>query len=370
MSFSRRTASTLLGIVALTWATSAGAANIFEGVPSISAILRVDPSVRSVAMGSASGADVWDAAPDIWANPALLGYSEGVRYEHADYLGYFRLRRTTLGYGGIGLSTTGRPIGGLGKMELDASDELGFTFIGRSQAWGAGISLGRVLSELLSAQGRDAPDFTRHLDVALGYNHKRVEDVLDDQSAHGVVHDGGLLVRGGTPLPLGSRLGRIEVAYGFSTIGYDFPLPGFGDSGETARDWRNGFALHFEGGDAGGTFHLPETIATSLTPLLTVGAAMDFVHQTVPAGRAFDDKQGWGAEIGFANVAFGRIGRVGTEGSSAPTRTWGYGFQLPIARFAGARWDRAIVSTTGFDELRRDGWTIWLDPLRIAGAAR
>ena len=40
------------------------------------------PSVRSSGMGFASNAVFWGGDPDYWSNPALLGYHDGIRYEH------------------------------------------------------------------------------------------------------------------------------------------------------------------------------------------------------------------------------------------------------------------------------------------------
>src|SRR5438445_9022278 len=39
-----------------------------------------DPSVISAGMGGASAAVAWSAEPNYWANPALLGYYQGIRW--------------------------------------------------------------------------------------------------------------------------------------------------------------------------------------------------------------------------------------------------------------------------------------------------
>src|SRR5437016_1649618 len=46
-----------------------------------STVLDLDPSIRAAGAGGASNAVFWGGDPDIWANPALLGYARGLRYD-------------------------------------------------------------------------------------------------------------------------------------------------------------------------------------------------------------------------------------------------------------------------------------------------
>src|SRR5215470_12634146 len=115
----------LLVCAVLLSAGSASAAQIYE-FP-YSGVLEFDPSMRSTSMAGASGAVFWGTDPNHWANPALLGYYEGVHYDDAlvDFGSYSTIfeevqvrnigRRVTVAYGGFGVSLAGRPFdsGGL-----------------------------------------------------------------------------------------------------------------------------------------------------------------------------------------------------------------------------------------------------------------
>jgi hypothetical protein len=52
----------------------------------------IDPSMRSQAMGGASGAVFWGRGPNDWANPALLGLAEGITYEDGGGVQYEEAR--------------------------------------------------------------------------------------------------------------------------------------------------------------------------------------------------------------------------------------------------------------------------------------
>jgi hypothetical protein len=377
----------LLVSLALAGPRLAAAADIFPPPITSAPILEIDPSVRSAAMGSAATADVWDVAPNHWANPALLGYAEGLRYEHSnvDYSGFavLRVRRSTLGYGGLGFSSTGRPIEGLGKLEYELHASIGDLNLGdveRVKSWGVGASMGRLLEGLASATGHKAPHLTQHVDVAFGYGEKRIEEEISIDSPdasdrilqHAIARDRGVLVRTGIPVHAGT-LGsaRLEAAYGFSEINYNDPeFDTFGERNPTARDWRNGVALHAELSESGWSSRLPGWFAAGLAPTLSAGWAMDFVHTTRGVYSQPHDIDSWGAELGLANLIFGRIGRSGASNTDFVAHSWGIGVHVALGRYGGARWDRATVTREVLDDLTRDGWTVWVDPVRIYGAMR
>src|SRR5437016_1615587 len=93
---------------------------------------RLDPSVISAGMGGASVGVAWSAEPNYWANPALLGYYQGIRWQWSrtrllpDFLpdAYFASSRFVLGGSGVGMSLIGRPFDGMGNVRLDYGSSL------------------------------------------------------------------------------------------------------------------------------------------------------------------------------------------------------------------------------------------------------
>ena len=83
--------------------------------------LDLDPSVRASGMGAASGAVFWGDDLNRWANPALLAYHHGVRYEWGKTQlvpgllanVFFRREILTVGGGGFAVWTAGQPSGRL-----------------------------------------------------------------------------------------------------------------------------------------------------------------------------------------------------------------------------------------------------------------
>src|SRR6266487_2384294 len=149
-------------------------AQIFEGLPD--PLLQYDPSVRSTAMAGASGAVFWGANPNDWANPALLGTTQGIRYEDAleQYPGLiafgipdgprFIARREVLGYRGIGVALAGQPFERMGGARWGFPGEDGETV----RSWSAGVSATKVVEAAASLLHRRAPTIARHLDLAFG----------------------------------------------------------------------------------------------------------------------------------------------------------------------------------------------------------
>src|SRR5690349_1187658 len=88
-------------IACIAFCSPVSAEQIFDNLAIAAPVLEIDPSIRSAAMGGASTAVSWGIDPNYWANPSLLGYARGIRYEQGstDY-GFveFRSRRTTLGW--------------------------------------------------------------------------------------------------------------------------------------------------------------------------------------------------------------------------------------------------------------------------------
>src|SRR5690242_20628201 len=98
--------------------------------------------------------------------------------------------------------------------------------------------------------------------------------------------------------------GRLEGSYGYSELSYDEPRL---FAGSTGRDWRNGFAARLTTDPprlsrAG----IPAWLAAGVHPMVSIGAAYDAHHSTFFGPHDLDH---WGAEVGLANVVFGRVGQ-------------------------------------------------------------
>lgn len=360
----RRLAWILPAFLLLAATTPSRAANIFEGVGTIKSaqILEVNPSVRWRAMGDAGTAAFWDPT-HAWANAALLGMATGLQYESGSMdhdVFDFATGRTTLGWGGIGLSTTGRPISGLGKIEREFAGEFG-GFTERVESWSLGISTSQVATAIARRRSSEPPSFTRWCDLAIGYSEKRVEEdfVFTDfggstrDESRATARDLGILLRTGAPV----GPGRIDVAFGYADINTNEPKLALTP---TARDTRNGIAARASWDPAAARSRMPGWLRAGAKPLVSAGWAMDFVHTT----QLDDSFNGWGAELGLANVLFGRIGR------EEQAHSWGIGAAVPLGPFAAVRWDHSYRMRLEVPDERRDAWTVWLDPLAIYGAAR
>src|SRR5439155_1706847 len=76
--------------------------------------LLIDPSIRASAMGGASTAVIWGGDPNYWANPALLPYQHGIRYERGrthlvpdlSPKVSFKTKRLLVGYGDVSIGRT------------------------------------------------------------------------------------------------------------------------------------------------------------------------------------------------------------------------------------------------------------------------
>ena len=149
----------------------------------------IDASVISAGMAGASTAVFWGGEPNVWANPALLGYYQGIRWQWgetqlvpglaADVR--FSVTRLTLAGAGIGFENAGDPADA-GGIELEyglseGTDQSGqptgtFGAYERVDAMGAGVSVGRLIEAIAAMQGSEAPGIVRHLDVAVGWRRK------------------------------------------------------------------------------------------------------------------------------------------------------------------------------------------------------
>jgi hypothetical protein len=377
----------------------------------ISTIL--DTSVRASGMGRASSAVFWGGDPDSWANPALLGYAEGIRFESGktqlipDLAEDVTLksRRLTLGAYGLGIVLSGKPIDGLGSTRLSygesqatgpGGEDLGtYESYEEIDAIGFGLSLARATETVWRAVGHDPPPLARYGDVALGLTKKNVKVFLSpafptmgipEVSGEGRAEDRGLFVRlspyntfdaddgaGGLARMLRARL---DVGHGRSTLNRGQPPLELGFiptddrmTEESRKGWSAHVALHPVALDESlENAHL-DWLARSLSPAISFGAAWEDQterYDTVSGpGESAIDKDGW--ELTLLNVVSIRRGHYSDPdgGVDGPTKGWSAGFALAGA--VGFRYDRATVpQAEGLTRLHRKAWSVFVDPLRIA----
>jgi hypothetical protein len=294
----------------------------------ISTIL--DTSVRAAGMGRASSAVFWGGGPDAWANPALLGYADGVRFESArtqlvpsladDVT--LKSRRLTLGAYGLGVVLAGKPIDGLGSTRLSygesqatgpGGEDLGtYEAYEEVDAFGIGLSFARATEAVWRASGNEPPPLARYGDVALGLTKKDVKVFLlpafpaygiAEVGGEGEAEDRGLFVRlspyntfdggeesGGLARTVRARL---DLGHGRSTLNRGQPLVEFGPTAgddrmveETRKGWSAHVALHPVALDQSFEDSRLGWLARSLSPALSVGAAWEDQTERYQGGSA------------------------------------------------------------------------------------
>jgi hypothetical protein len=296
-------------------------------------VLEFDTSARSAGMGGATTAVNWTDDPNVWANPALLGYHQGLRYQQfhsqlavglADDI-FMESDRVTLGAYGVGFLYAGKPFGHVGGDYLDmgmqqGTDENGnvtepFHSYMKADSWGIGVSLAQLCDAIAGLNGPTPPGvaregdqgLARYGDIALGWTHKSFEDELADQaemqdsqgggSGRATMSDWGLLLSA-TPYnsidnagqwpeldavlsPLGGL--RLDLSYGWSDLNYNNAriVHVEADQSDPApRAHRSGFAIR-------GALGVPEAVrvamddaglglvAESLSPLVSYSMSWD-----------------------------------------------------------------------------------------------
>lgn len=357
-------------------------------------ITSFDPSVRSAGMGGASTALAWSDDVNAWANPALLGYSTGLRFRWNNTRLLpdlvpgltFRTNRFGYGWGGIGLAIENHT---LSYGRIDLTDPQGmpigtFEPTEHVRPLSAGISLSRVVEAIASLRGGAAPGFTRYADVAVGFSRKHIRLRLAPQPLGGQAstdaNDFGLLI-GATPLPRSDgRRPYVGVAYGFAALNYnDAPIAFIGEDivDLVPRHIRHGLVARFglplsEGAQAGLERRLGRRIADGMDPLLSVAVAADFARYKLgPRQQYGTGTDHVGVELALANTLSLRYGHVGNQFMSIDHDTFGVGFGISLADFAGARYDYAhYPQTSGRGMLDRHAVAMWLDPVALVHRQR
>jgi len=358
----------------------------------------IEPSAIASGMGGASAAVFWGDEPNYWSNPALLGYHHGVRWQYgktrlvpglaSDV--FFETKRLTLAGAGLGFEFAGEPfdVGGLhldyGRSE--STDESGnltgmFGSWEDIEAFGAGVSLGRLVGALAAVGGDEPPDVVRHFDVALGFAQKHTEMVLVPDStgrASAGSRDWGMLARvgagtddaGWSTLPVL----RVDVAYAYSVINYDdasFVFPNSQPSPPT-RTFRNALAVRIAALAGPAPAEEPAgwraLLRRGFGPLFAVGYAFDWEHsQGGDFGPGYDVHHD-GAEMTFFNVLSIRMGSIEDRLGQINGGTLGYGIAVPVGDLASFRYDFGTypqAQVSGLEDVHRRSYSVFIDPLAL-----
>jgi hypothetical protein len=360
--------------------------------------LDLEPSVRAAGAGSAGSAVFWGGDPNYWANPALLGYHRGLRYEWGKTQlvpglatdVFFKTERYTIGIAGIGVALAGKPHG-LGGLRLDygatqGTDEQGnpteiFDAYEDIQSLGIGVSLAELGAAIARHAGSDAPALARHVDIAVGMNRKHVKVVLAPGfEGETDASDIGFLFRvspvntfgaGGyrrsTTLPV-----RFDLSYGWSILNYDDAMITYPTQQPfpTSRIFKNGLAAQVAVGFPRSARRNMEHrwLADALDPLVSVGTSAELEH--VQAGDrpspSYDVRR-YGVEVTVANILSLRTGYVDDQEGEIQNATFGLGLGFNFGRIAGFRYDWAQVpQSTGLEDVKRNAFTVFFDPIGYA----
>lgn len=361
----------------------------------------IDTSIRAAGMGGA-GAGVGWGSPSIWGNPAALGLVRGFHWEHgrtqlvpdlADNV-IFESDRALLGVAGLAVSSMGEPFGGLdlsyGETEWTGpGGSPGGTFESyeRVEAKGFAVSAVSLIDGLRRLRGTDS-DLAAFGDFSYGIQRKRAVVALTPLFAGETnrdAEDWGVLARI-SPLhpgfPEGNSQFRVDLGYGAALLSANDASVFFapGPPAPVSRIRRVGGAvrLAFEG--AGVIARGPgplALVAEGALPLVELSLAFD--DERVGEATSLANPYYWprytvhrhGYELGVANMAFVRFGHVEDRVGDIVGGTFGWGLQLPLADVAGVRFDHAsIPQSSGLEEVKRNGWSMWLDPLALTRRLR
>ncbi len=397
-----------------------------EYVPTGAQSLLIDPSIRASGMGRASTAVFWGDDPNYWANPALLGYHHGIRYEWgktqlvpglADDV-FFESERWTIGAFGVGVSMAGKSEGMPGELRLDYGvsegvDEQGNptgTFSSweeiRSQA--IGVNLVEAAENLLRLARLDPPAVSRFGDLSLGWAEKTTEVflapasvILDGHDFAGKVttRDHGLVLRL-TPynsldyegfLPSVDRAierlvrgVRLDMSYGDgvqNSPDTEIHYPPHAQSNPVAREEREGWAVRLAVGlpaplDEALDGHRLDWLRRAITPLMSFGYTAERLTESAPRNnhggryRSKADFDGW--ELMLGNVWTIRRGHVDDPEGTVIGNTEGWGLGLRFSDVAGFRYDRANIPQSIHlkHDVTREGFEAWFDAVALWRAAK
>jgi hypothetical protein len=353
----------------------------------------VDVSIRSAALGGASSALFWGEERDHWANPALLGYESGIRYEHGETQLVpglasdvtFTTDVLKVGGSGFGLVFSGQPLhhGGVhldyGSSETtDASGNPIGTFDGyeRVRSWGFGVSALQALDAVLGRGGRTSR-LARWGDVSYGMNFKDVTVALSPTGSS-TARDLGILLRL-TPLDglTDPRLPpiRVDLAYGHSELSYNDDAAITFDTGgsyQVSHHVRDGGGVHVAADPLRGhwpTRGIGAWLGPGLEPLLSF--AYTFDSDRIDPND--DITKGSGVEFTVARVFSYRTGHYEDPLGNINGDTSGWSVGLPVGRWGGGYYEEATwpqASGSGLPDVHRKGFGVWVDAMAIWRSTR
>jgi hypothetical protein len=363
---------------------------LFAGHPSTARaqVAELNPTISSDGMGQSGTALFWEEDRSDWANPALLGYEDRLRYTHgriqlvpdlSNHI-FFEFDRVALGGWGIGVSIAGKPIDGLGGSKVDyglseATNENGdvvgyFHAIEQVQQIGVGLSLVRLYDSVSNPGG--AGRLSRVVDLSVGHAWKTMSANYPltyyygyDQSGAETQRDRGALLR---VTPIGSARGddveggpgpRLDAALGYSEHDYIGPGTGQRVAAVAAR-----FAQFLR--------VRPGPLWDVLSPRVAVGATWEDMARPGVDPFAHEAATRTGQEIDLFGLVTLRHGYVNDARDWIRNDTWGFGVRLQYRGFVGARYDWAEVpQVRPLDQtVPRHAFTMFFDPYRLVRAAR
>ncbi len=406
---SRRLAPTLFAGIALAFHLAAPANPAWAQGLSDAKSTFMDPSVGAAGMGRAGVSVFWGDHPNGWANPALLGYHDGVRFVYgrtqlvpdlSDHV-FFTTKEIMIGGGGLGLRMSGKPIEALGSLRLDygrsvATDVDGnviavFDSYEEIHDLAIGINLLEAVETIQRLRGGEPSRLSRKVDLSIGHAWKRVTvDLFPASIFLGVAaggeaneRDRGALLRV-TPLdqfPEGGLAGvsggglrwKIDAAYGFSQRNFA--------KDDASVDWVGTIAEErLRGGSVRVTLRLPgETsggIWDFLEPAIAFGATMESAKYYTKYFQDEDESGGIpssrsGQEITLFDAISLRHGYFRSDDGIIDDDTFGVGARLRYKKMIGVSYDYAKVPQSVFlENVKRHGVTAFVDPLLLWKALR
>jgi hypothetical protein len=280
----------------------------------------------------------------------------------------------------------------LGKLRLDyglsTQTDPGGNVIGTFSSYvqvtgrGIGVSLPRLVDDVLTLAGRTGR-LSEAIDLSAGMFTKHTDVVLAPASMSGVAQgdtrDWGVQGRLSPLRFLAAHAGGgfdpreqllLDIGYGRSVLNANdaqFRFTNEDVAAKPTRGERSGWAVRtgvlLPPAGRGG-WH------AGFMPLVSLGFASD--HEDNDAGgtgaHAYEVDRS-GLEVSLANVITLRHGHVTDKTGEIDGDTSGWGVGLPLGPWAGFRYDEATIpqaSNSGLPDVKRKGWTAWVDVVRIA----
>ena len=375
-------------------------------------------SARAAGMGDTGVAVAWDSDTNHWANPALLAFRPGVHYLSFDSqlaVGladdiFLTNEELTLGAYGITLLLAKGPVDG---NFLDMGNQIGvdengmvtdeFQSYMKSESIGLGVETVEILERILKKR---SGIWSRYVAFAVGATWHDFEEVL---APSGSLHDGDGGAGEGTAMSMGYilRVTPVNMTSG-AGVGQNgvLGLSVSGSYGSSILNKTDDYIQHFDVDQSdpfpraylsgwGVNFQL--TLADDMRKNMNdsgFGILGDMVNplfsitkskQVIDPGFSWNAEEGnyvyghdtsglfeeknEGYEIGVMNIFFIRSGQIVIDYGDIDGETEGGGWKIQAGKFGGFRKDWATVpQARGLAEVRRETWSVWVNPLEIIAA--